>query len=134
MRCRSVGSCPLQSRQGGREEEKNKKQEVMYHAYNNPADYTIIYTIGKALWEEKRYWGKRVWVFLFPNHGHCLDNHGPLLPVWFINLFCRPILRLLGFSVLPSTPEGTLRVPRSGKFVRWALCRCYAGDVTIMKS
>ena len=41
---------------------------------------------------------------------------------------------LLGFSVLPSTLEGTRRVPRSGKFVRWALRRCYAGDVTIMKS
>ena len=41
---------------------------------------------------------------------------------------------VLGFSVLPSTPEGTRKVPRSGKFVRWALRRCYAGDVTIMKS
>ena len=41
---------------------------------------------------------------------------------------------VLGFSVLPSTPEGTQRVPKSGKFVRWALRRCYAGDVTIMKS
>ena len=41
---------------------------------------------------------------------------------------------VLGFSVLPSTPEGTRRVPRSGKFARWALRRCYAGDVTVVKS
>ena len=41
---------------------------------------------------------------------------------------------VLGFSVLPSTLEGTGKVPRSGKFARWALRRCYAGNVTVMKS
>ena len=41
---------------------------------------------------------------------------------------------LLGFCVLPSTPECTRKVPRSGKFARWALRRCYAGDVTVMNS
>ena len=41
---------------------------------------------------------------------------------------------VLAFSVLPSTPEGTRKVPRSGKSARWALRRCYAGDVTVMKS
>ena len=43
-------------------------------------------------------------------------------------------LQLLDFSVLPSTPEGTRRVPRRGKFARRAFRRCYAGDVTVMKS
>ena len=37
---------------------------------------------------------------------------------------------LLGFSVLPSTRKGTRKVPRSGKFARWALRRFYAGNVT----
>ena len=36
---------------------------------------------------------------------------------------------LLGFSVLPSTLEGTQKVPMSGE----ALRRYYAGDVTVVK-
>ena len=41
---------------------------------------------------------------------------------------------VLGFCVLPGTPEGTRKVPRSGKFARWAFRCGYEGDVTVMKS
>ena len=40
---------------------------------------------------------------------------------------------VLDFSVLPSTSEGTWRASRSGKFARWALRHCYAGNVTVTK-
>ena len=68
-------------------------------------------------------------------HGNTLSRISRML-ISFVSFVQSWVLEsggVLGFSVLPSTSEGTWRVSRSGKFAWWALRRCYAGNATVMK-